>query len=146
MSELNIGVVGYGLRGGLSRHAHKPGEGSRVTALYDPDPAAHDRFRDVYGTDVATVSDLQEFAKLGLDAVFVLSPDWLHEEHAIAMLEAGAAVYLEKPMAITTEGCDRILQTAQRLNGKLYLGHNMRHMPFVRGMKRLIDDGAIGEP
>jgi predicted dehydrogenase len=146
MSELSIGVIGYGLRGGLSRHSHRPDEGSQVTALFDLDPAAHDRFREAYGSGVTTVSSLAEFLKLDLDAVFVLSPDWLHEEHAIAVLEAGAAVYLEKPMAITTEGCDRILQTAQRHGGKLYLGHNMRHMPFVRGMKRLIDDGAIGEP
>jgi predicted dehydrogenase len=78
--------------------------------------------------------------------VFVLSPDYLHAEHAVALLEAGVAVYLEKPMAITTEDCDRILRTAQKSGGKLYLGHNMRHMGFVREMKRLIDDGAIGEP
>jgi predicted dehydrogenase len=38
------------------------------------------------------------------------------------------------------------LATAQKLGGKLYLGHNMRHMPFVREMKRLISSGAIGEP
>ena len=42
MTDLAIGVIGYGLRGGLSRHAHRPGEGSRVVALYDPDVDAHE--------------------------------------------------------------------------------------------------------
>ena len=146
MTDLAIGVIGYGLRGGLSRHAHKPGEGSRVVALFDPDADAHERFREKYGNDVHTGADLEKFLGLGLDAAFVLSPDYLHEEHALALLEAGIAVYLEKPMAITTEGCDRLLSAAQKSGGRLYLGHNMRHSPFVREMKRLIDDGAIGEP
>jgi predicted dehydrogenase len=70
---------------------------------------------------------------------------FLHEEMAVAALELGLAVYLEKPMAITTEGCDRILKSARESNARLYLGHNMRHMAFVRKMKELIDGGAIGE-
>ncbi|MBM7791328.1 Gfo/Idh/MocA family protein [Tenggerimyces flavus] len=146
MSDLQIGVIGYGLRGTLSRHAHKPGGGSRVVALYDPEPTSGERFREAYGESAAVHTDLAAFLKSELDAVFVISPDWLHEEHAVAVLEAGLPVYLEKPMAITTEGCDRLLRTAQTTGGKLYLGHNMRHMPFVREMKRLIDSGAIGEP
>jgi predicted dehydrogenase len=146
MTDLAIGVIGYGLRGNLAAHAHRPGEGSRLVALYDPDAAAHDRFRDRFGSDVTTTADLDAFLGLGLDAAFVLSPDYLHEEHALALLDAGIAVYLEKPMAITTEGCDRLLEAAQKSGGRLYLGHNMRHMPFVREMKRLIDSGAIGEP
>jgi predicted dehydrogenase len=48
-------------------------------------------------------------------------------------------------MAITIQGCDRILRTAMRNKCKLYLGHNMRHMTFVLKMKQLIDKGAIGE-
>ena len=48
-------------------------------------------------------------------------------------------------MAITIEGCDRILQTAFENRRKLYLGHNMRHMSFILKMKQLIDDGEIGE-
>jgi predicted dehydrogenase len=75
----------------------------------------------------------------------VTTPDFLHEEQAVAALEAGKAVYLEKPMAITIPGCDRILETAYRTKTRLYLGHNMRHMAFVLKMKELIDEGAIGE-
>ena len=64
---------------------------------------------------------------------------------AIAALEAGKAVYLEKPMAITIEGCDRILETAYRTGSKLFIGHNMRHFPVVLKMKEIIDSGLIGE-
>ncbi len=53
-------------------------------------------------------------AREDIEAVFVCSPDFLHEEHAVAALEAGKDVYLEKPMAITIEGCDRILRARLR--------------------------------
>ncbi len=144
--DITVGLVGYGLRGDLAPHIHQPGGGSRVVALCDPDASARDRFRSTYGHDVSAVATLEDFLSLKPDAAFVLSPDYLHEEHACALLDAGIAVYLEKPMAITTAGADRVLAAAQRSGGRLYVGHNMRHMPFVREMKRLIDAGAIGEP
>jgi predicted dehydrogenase len=145
MEDLEIGVIGSGGRGGLARNAHKPGEGSRVVACCDIVPATLERNREWYGEDIFTTSDYRELLGRDLDAVFVCSPDFLHEEHAVAALEAGKAVYLEKPMAITTAGCDRILRTA-RLHGRIiYVGHNMRHFAVVQKMKELIDAGAIGQ-
>lgn len=145
MNDLHIGVIGVGGRGSLARHAHRPGEGSRVVACCDVSEAMLTRGQERYGNDIFTTNDVDELLAHDLDAVFICTPDWLHEGQAVAALEAGKAVYLEKPMAITTAGCDRILETAARLNGRLYLGHNMRHMTFVQQMKTLIDEGAIGE-
>ena len=146
MTDLRIGVIGYGLRGGLAAHAHQPGHGAAVVALCDPSPAAAGRFRATFGPDVTIDTDVEPFLGRGLDAVFVLSPDHLHHAHARALLERNIAVYLEKPMAITTADCDDLLALARQRSGRLYVGHNMRHMPFVREMKRLIDAGAIGTP
>ena len=144
--ELLIGVIGAGGRGGLARHAHQPENGVRLAAGADTNPAALEAFREKYGDDVFTTDDYRELLKRDeIEAVFVTSPDFLHEEHAVAALEAGKHVYLEKPMAITIEGCDRILRTAMAHGVKLYLGHNMRHMDFVKKMKQLIESGAIGE-
>lgn len=145
-NDLRIGVIGAGGRGTLADHAHKPEEGVRLVAGADVDAKALNDFREKYGPESFVMEDYRELlAKADVDAVFVCSPDYLHEEHAVAALEAGKAVYLEKPMAITIEGCDRILQTAFDRKTKLYLGHNMRHMTFVLKMKELIDSGAIGE-
>jgi predicted dehydrogenase len=146
LSTLNIGVIGYGLRGGLVHHAHSPDDGVAVVAAADVDREALARFEQIYGPDARTTEDWRELVRDdGIDALFVLSPDYLHEEHAVAALLAGKAVYLEKPMAITTEGCDRILAAAVESGSRLYVGHNMRHMAFTRKMKELIDRGAIGE-
>jgi len=144
--DLNIGVIGVGGRGGLAHQAHRPEEGVRLTAGADILKDPLESFRKKFGPDVFVTKDYVELlAREDIGAVFVTSPDFLHEEHAVAALEAGKAVYLEKPMAITIEGCDNILQAAYRNRQKLFLGHNMRHMPFLVKMKELIDAGAIGK-
>ncbi len=142
---LRVGVLGHGLRASLAAVLHARDD-AEVVAVCDPDPATHEEIRSRYGRAVVIDSDPATLLRRDLDAVLVLTPDHLHEEHATRALGAGMAVYLEKPMATTTEACDRILAAARRTGGRLYLGHNMRHMPFVRMMKRLIDEGAIGEP
>jgi len=145
MDDLRIGVIGSGGRGGLARHAHLPGEGSRVVACCDTNPKVFERNREHYGADIFTTADYRELLAQPLDAVFVTTPDYHHEEHAIAALQAKLPVYLEKPMAITVADCDRILRTAMENKTKLFLGHNMRHFPVILKMKELIDAGAIGE-
>jgi predicted dehydrogenase len=145
MDDLRIGVIGVGGRGGLARYAHCPGKGSRLVAGADVRPDALDGLREFVGREAFVTDDYRRLLeRREVDAVFVCSPDFLHEEHAVAALEAGKAVYLEKPMAITVAGCDRILATAMRTGSKLYLGHNMRHFPSVLKMKEMIDAGLIG--
>lgn len=144
--ELRIGVIGVGGRGSLAAYAHRPENGVRVAAGADPDGKALERFTERFGTSVFVTADYRALlARDDLQAVFVTSPDFLHEEHAVAALSAGKHVYLEKPMAITTAGCDRIMEAARRHNVKLCLGHNMRYMAFLLKMKSWIDAGDIGE-
>ncbi len=144
--ELRIGVIGTGGRGRLARFAHKPDEGVRVVAGADVRESALAEFRERFGADVFITLDYRRLLEQAdVDAVFITTPDFLHEEHAVAALEAGKAVYLEKPMAITIEGCDRILETAFRNRSKLYLGHNVRHAAVFLKMKELVNSGAVGQ-
>ncbi|CAM3032550.1 Gfo/Idh/MocA family protein [Rariglobus hedericola] len=144
--KLKIGVIGSGGRGGiLAAIAHRSRQGARVVAVCDINPATLARNRADFGPDIFTTADYRHLLERNLDAVIIATPDFLHEEQAVAALKRGLAVYLEKPMALTIAGCDRILAAAARSKAHLYLGHNMRHMPFVRKMKEIIDSGAIGE-
>jgi predicted dehydrogenase len=58
---------------------------------------------------------------------------------------AGKHVFCEKPLAITTEGCDRILAAWKRSGKRLMVGFNMRYMDIFRVMKEVVDSGVIGE-
>ncbi|MEO8205192.1 MAG: Gfo/Idh/MocA family oxidoreductase, partial [Chthoniobacterales bacterium] len=99
-----------------------------------------------FGNDYFLTTDYRELLKRSdIDAVFVCTPDYLHEEHTLAAMNAGKHVYLEKPMAISVESCDRILRAAEQNNVKLYLGHNMRFFPVLKKMKEIAASGRIGE-
>jgi hypothetical protein len=128
VSDARIGIIGFGLRSSLSTYAHRPGEGSVVVAVCDTDERGRTDVAAELGDDVLRTDDLGELLAQGLDGVLVLTPDDLHAEHAVRTLEAGVATFLEKPLAITIEDCDRILETAHRTGTRLYVGHNMRHI------------------
>ncbi|SDS30430.1 Predicted dehydrogenase [Friedmanniella luteola] len=140
-----IGILGFGLRASLASYAHQPDAGSRVVAVADPDPARRRAAADALGGDVTLLPDLDALLDQDLDALMVLTPDHLHEEHALRALERGVPTFLEKPLAVSTEGADRILDQAWRTGTRLYVGHNMRHMPVVRALRSAVQDGRIGE-
>ncbi|MEV4669638.1 Gfo/Idh/MocA family protein [Microbacterium sp. LWO12-1.2] len=140
---LKIGVAGAGSRAELATYI--PRFGAEIVAVADPEPRGTERARELFGASVTVVPDHRALAAFNLDAVFVLTPDHTHAEVAVDLLEAGIPVYLEKPIATRLDDADRILAAAHRTRTRLAIGHNMRHMPMVRLLKELIDQGAIGE-
>jgi len=145
MKKLKIGAIATGGRGLNAWKAHQPENGVEMVAGADTDPEANKAFKEQF-PDAQIFTDYRDLLKVKeIGAVFISTPDFLHEEMAIAALKAGKAVYLEKPMAITIEGCDRILKTAMQTGSKLFIGHNMRHFPVILKMKEVIDSGLIGE-
>jgi predicted dehydrogenase len=119
-------------------------EGARIVAGADISEPARDAFASARPAAFVCEDYRALLARTDVDAVFITTPDFLHEEQAVAALAAGKAVYLEKPIAITTEGADRILHAARDSGAKLFLGHNMRYFPAVLKMKEIIDAGRIG--
>jgi len=142
--DLRIGIVGFGARASLREEVHRPGAGSRVTAVCDPSEAARESARSLLPESLVTHS-LDELLASGVDAVMVLTPDHTHAAITIQVLEAGVAVFCEKPLAIDLADADAMLETARRTGSRLYIGHNMRHMPVVTLMRRLISEGRIGQ-
>ncbi len=145
MKKLRIGIIGSGGRGNVFRFAHKPDENVKITACCDLSEDVLKKNREVYGDDIFTTNDYRKLLEQDIDAVAIATPDYLHEEHAVASLEKKIAVFLEKPMSISIDGCDRIIKTAEKNNTKLFVGHNLRYMNLFNKMKEIIDSGVIGE-
>lgn len=144
MEDLRIGVIGYGLRGSIARTAHRPGRGAAVAAFADPDPLAREAAAAAFPGAWSAVDHRKVIEAPDIDALLVLTPDHTHADLACAALRAGKPVFVEKPLDITVERCDEILRTARSTGTRLYVGHNMRHMPVVRLMRDLVRRGAIG--
>lgn len=144
MADLQVGIIGFGVRAGLWRHAHRPGEGSVVSAICDVSERGRRTAREAL-PDALITGDLEDLLGANLDAVLVTTPDNLHAVVARQTLAAGIATFCEKPLDVTLEAADSILQTAYETGTRLYVGHNMRHMPVVTQMRDLINEGVIGE-
>ncbi|MCX2749736.1 Gfo/Idh/MocA family oxidoreductase [Arthrobacter sp. MI7-26] len=142
--DMKIGLVGFGLRSGLWRHAHNPGQGSEVTIVCDTSERGRADAAERIPTARVT-ADLGELLDSGIDAVLVLTPDNQHAAVAVRTLKAGIPTFCEKPLDVTIEAADRILRAAHDTGTRLYVGHNMRHMPVVVQMRELIEEGRIGE-
>ena len=148
MKKTGIGLIGadFSLRAALIEKNY-PRDTAEMSAVCDRNPAMLERYREEHPDSRAYLcSDWKELlANPDVDAVCIMVRDQYHEEIAVAALEAGKAVYLEKPMALSVEGCDRILETAWRTGSTLFIGHNMRYVPSILKMKEIIDSGLIGE-
>jgi predicted dehydrogenase len=140
---LRVGLAGFGNRALLGGLVDEHPD-AQVTAVFDPDADALAEAGRTH-PNARLCRTLEELLDAGIDAVMVLSPDQTHEEVAVAALRRGIAVFCEKPLAITAESADRILAAAAETGARLYVGHNMRHLPMVRTMRDLITDGVIGE-
>ncbi|MFI8279247.1 Gfo/Idh/MocA family protein [Streptomyces sp. NPDC085929] len=144
MTDLRIGVLGFGLRGSIARTAHRPGRGSAVTAVADPDPRARADAAAAFPGAHVTAGHRAVIEGPEVDAVLVLTPDHTHADLACRALVARKPVFVEKPLDICVDRCDELLRTARETGTRLYVGHNMRHMPVVRTMRALIAAGEIG--
>jgi predicted dehydrogenase len=145
-TQLRIGMIGVSGRGGLWRHWHQPAGRSVIAGGADVSAEALEQFRTEHGGQPFVTNDYRELlARPDMDAIAVTTPDFCHEEHAVAALQAGKHVFCEKPIAITIEGCDHILQSWRASGRRLMVGFNMRYMNIFRVMKEIVESGAIGE-
>jgi predicted dehydrogenase len=77
--------------------------------------------------------------------VHVLTPPHTHADLAIAAMERGANVMVEKPMALRVSDCDRMIEAAERYGRRLCIDHNRLFDPVIRKARALVDKGVLGD-
>lgn len=146
MEELNIGVIGIGDRGYFVRSFHQPDLNTRVVGIAETNQENINRFKAYTDIDNYYTKDYRDLLNdETINAIVIMTEDYKHKEHVIEVLKAGKDVYLEKPMAITIEDCDEIIEVWKESGKKLMIGFNMRYMPMYETMKSIIDEGRIGD-
>jgi predicted dehydrogenase len=107
-----------------------------------------DEAHELLGERPAVYADIETMVREipDLEAASVTTDAGSHHGVAVACLEAGLHLLCEKPLAVTLRGCNRIVETAQRLGKVVSVAENYRRDPINRLIRALIDDGAIGEP
>lgn len=139
---IRIGLIGAGGngRGNVTRLARE-GERCRIAAVADLDEKRAAEVAEPFGARATT--DFTAFLD-DVDAVVISSPNYLHADHAVTCAEAGKHVWIEKPMAITLDDADRIVQAVETAGVKSFVGFSIRFDGAVRTMRRKLDDGVLG--
>src|SRR5438105_3484396 len=119
--------------------------GTHVAALVSRNLGNARRLAEELGLDCPLATDLGAIlGRSDVQAVIVTTPSGAHLEPAVAAAEAGKHVVVEKPLEITTERCDRIIEACDRNGVKLCVIFPSRFGDANRALKTAIEDGRFG--
>lgn len=79
-----------------------------------------------------------------VNAIYIATPPSSHEAYALAAIQAGKPVYVEKPMTIDFSAAITMMNAAKKANVKLSVAHYRRGQPYFNKIKQLVDEGALG--
>ncbi|HET7567855.1 MAG TPA: Gfo/Idh/MocA family oxidoreductase [Gaiellaceae bacterium] len=141
-----IGVVGTGW---WSIEHHVPSllgyEGAELAALADTNPEKLARVASHFGVE-RTFADAEELFVSGLvDGVMIAVPHAHHYPLARAALDAGLHVFLEKPMTLASADAWDLVERAERAGLQLTVGYTFQYTRAAQRLKRLFDEGTLGE-
>ncbi len=143
-------VIGAGSRGwgAYSSYGLKYPDELQVVGVAEPIPYRRERMAKAFNIpeqrQFVTWEHVFEVPKFA-DALIVTTPDDLHYGPAMAGLEDGYDLLLEKVIAQTWEECNDILQLTEKKNAIVAVCHVLRYNAYFRKLRELIDAGAIGE-
>ncbi len=151
MQEIRIGLIGFGMVGRLHTLAYRnlllsvkdPQVTPRLVALLrsgasqDTNPLAQGAFEMV-------TTNPEEFFAQNLDAVDICTPNNLHFSQAQRALEAGLAVYCEKPLGLNYPESLKLAELAETCSAITQVAYTMRYSLAVRQIKECLEHGRIG--
>lgn len=148
MSNLTAVVLGYGMRGQVyaSYSANVPGS-FEIKAIAEPIKARQETAKKLHNlSDDMIFNDWKEIAALPkmADFAIIATQDDMHIEPALACIEKGYNLLLEKPMAPTAKECKMISEAAEKKGVKVIVCHVLRFTDFYCTVKDMIDSGKIG--
>jgi predicted dehydrogenase len=145
-AALRVGVVGLGWAGQQHLAAYHSHPDTEIVALAGLEDGPRARLARRYGIE-HTVADWKDLLKVvGLDAVSVCVPTFLHAPIAIAALERGVHVLSEKPIALNAPEAQRMVKAARKADRVLDVAFNHRQRGDIQKLKALIDEGRLGRP
>ena len=142
---LSVLVVGCGHMGSSHAAAYHEIDDFEIIGLVSRGTQSRETLNRMIGNNYPLFSDFKQALKTTQPDVVSINtyPD-THEEYALRAFAAGSHVFLEKPVALTNEGCRRVIKTAGDTNRKLVVGYILRHHPsWVQFIEVA---GTLGKP
>jgi predicted dehydrogenase len=120
---------------------------SKLSALVSNDDEKLKKLGRRYSVDLlCKYADIDKlFASGAIDAVYIALPNSLHREYAVRAAEAGLHVLCEKPMAVTSRDCERMIEAAQQHRVKLMIAYRLHFDPATLEVAEIAQSGKLGD-
>ncbi len=148
--RVRVGILGAGNRG-IGAYgawlARRP-DLAEVVAIADPRPDRLAYAAEQHGLPPGHLYEGWERLlanETGLDAIVIATPDDLHLQPALAAIEYGASILLEKPICPREDEVRLLLKSAHHHGADITVAHVLRYTPFFARVRELLDRGVIGE-
>lgn len=143
-NTFTFAILGCGVAAGIHADAINKLDGARLKGVFDPNATSRQSFSKKY--NIVAFNSFDELLNdEEIDIVCVCTPSFLHAENAIAALNHGKHVVVEKPMAMSTQDADNIIKAAE-ISGKLVtVISQIRFSPDVERIKKLLSENAFGK-
>ncbi len=144
---VGIGLIGTG---GMCRHTTRlllsKSDQLEVRAVCDPDPRSVEGICAQLPTKPTVYDDYRRLvADPSVDWVMIASWNCFHKEQTIAAFEADKDVFCQKPLATNLEDCLEMHRAWQRSGRMFTIGFTLRYSPHYRTIRRLLDEGRVGD-
>jgi predicted dehydrogenase len=142
---IRVLVVGCGHMGTSHARAYQNIDGFEIVGLVSRGPQSRERLANELGGDLRLYDDIETaLAETSPDAVSINTYPETHAKYASMALEAGAHVFVEKPLAETVEEAEAVIRKATAAGRKLVVGYILQHHP---GWSRFVDAArSLGKP
>jgi len=143
--KVRLAPVGLGRWARVLARGAQRGEVIELHSCFSRDETKRTAFAEEFGIPRMAESYEELLADPAVEGVIVTTPNDTHKDVIIQALEAGKAVYTDKPIAHTLEDANRIAAAVTDTGGVFAVGHSSRRLSGHREMKRWLDEGRIGD-
>ena len=141
--QIDFGLVGCGMIGKVQAEAIRSLPAARLTAVCGRHEKSTAEFAEAFG--VRGYTDYDEFLKHpGMQIVSICTPNGTHAELGMRAAQAGQHLLVEKPIDITLERADALIEACDRAGVKLAVIFQSRFLPAVLQIKQAIEEGRLG--
>jgi UDP-N-acetylglucosamine 3-dehydrogenase len=140
---VKVGVIGAGVMGEHHIRVYSGIKDAELIGIADVSKDRVSALAKQYKTNGYT--DYKELLAQKPDALSIAVPTAMHRDVALAALDKGISILLEKPIADTLQNADDIILKADEKNAKLMIGHIERFNPVVQKLKEELKGGQLGK-
>ena len=145
MKTIRTAIIGTGFMGRVHLEAVRRLEFVEAAAIVGRNAEAAQRLGEGFSIPAITSDYRDVLRDPAIDALHICTPNAQHFPMAKEALEAGKHVICEKPLAISVEEGEELVALADRQGLRNCVCHNLRYYPMVQQMRRMREDGDLGE-